>query len=165
MLKHRHRQDVARRAIRTDDAGLVTKMVRDGLDVNASSTSLGYSLVHLAAAEDAKETLVALIALGVHINAADHDSRSALYLAISWGSHKCARLLIDYGAELDTPNASGRTALHRAAYMGSAPAVLMLLESGADPSLVDEEGRRPVDLAVSRGMHAVAALLSKRKIE
>lgn len=162
---HRHRRDVARRAIRTDDAGLVTKMVRDGLDVNASPSSIGYSLIHLAAAEDAKETLIALIALGAHINATDHDARTALHVAVSWGSLKCARLLIDYGAELDTPNASGRTALHRAAYMGSTPAVLMLLESGADPSLSDEEGRRPVDLAVTRGLHAVAALLSKRKIE
>jgi len=64
------------------------------------------------------EALKALITGGTDVNAVDEYGRTALWLAATWGTVRCATALIDAKADVDKADEDGYTPLHMASSTG-----------------------------------------------
>lgn len=96
-----------------------------------------------AAGKGDEETVSALLAQGVDIDAREESGRgrTALMRACRHGQVRVVELLLAYGAEVDRMDYHGDTALAYAASNGYLDLVRLLLEHGADPELRNAAGR------------------------
>jgi len=70
--------------------------------------------------------------LGLPMNAADRDGKTALHFAAGQGHVETATLLIEFGASVDMAEINGRTPILEAAFFGQDEMVQVLVELGAD---------------------------------
>ena len=108
--------------------------------------------------------VLALIASGADVNAAQGDGMTALHWAARNGDPILARTLLEAGADVGAGTRIGRyTPLHVAAQAAAGEVVEMLLGAGADAEAPIEVGgaARPLHLAAASGSElAVAALVA-----
>lgn len=105
-------------------------------------------LMH-AAWRGARDALDRLLAIGVPLDAVNHDGNNALWLACVHGDADTIRTLAARGVPIDHANLTGATALMYAASSGKAAVVDTLLALGADPTLRTQDDFSALDMAAS----------------
>ncbi|MEQ8331546.1 MAG: ankyrin repeat domain-containing protein [Longimicrobiales bacterium] len=116
-----------------------------------------------AAAAGRLDVVRRLLDQGEPLLEASTDDWLPLAQAAGWGRDDVLAYLLAAGAPLDAPSRGGTTALHAAvAWHGHAGAAQRLLDGGADPSPLDDDGHTPLDMAIARDRHDLAALLRAR---
>lgn len=108
--------------------------------------------------------IAALLRSGSDVNSLDRYGQTALMLAAHGGHRAAVELLIARGADLNVTAKFGLSALMLAIVAGHEEVAELLIEAGADPSIRGSgspgfAGKTAGDLAVSRGMTALAARL------
>jgi ankyrin repeat protein len=115
--------------IRSGDEKKLSTQLDDGLNCNDSVA--GYTYLMLAALCGTTEQMKLLMACGADINRQNHDSLTALWLAVP--DFEKSRLLINAGADIHTFAKGGITLLQKLAMIpGSLPLIKLLVERGAD---------------------------------
>ncbi len=108
----------------------------------------------------------ALKARGANLNVAvGPHGRTALHLAVVWGSSESVASLMSHGAEVNGMDAQGRTALHFIAMRGREPMVSLLVASLADVNAPDLSGNTPLHHAVAQGYLDVVKALMEAKAD
>lgn len=88
---------------------------------------------------------------GVDVDARDRHGRTALHMAVRYGSTVAVRALLGAGAEVDVRDEDGGTALHAAVALGSTATVRALLDGGADVDTRTKDGETALHAAVALG--------------
>lgn len=146
-------------AIRNDNAGAVSALLKKGVDVN-SRDKAGQPGLNVAMREHSpKVAAVLLNAPGIDVNALNTAGESPLMLAAIKGDLPDAKLLIDHGARI---NKAGWSPLHYAATGPSTPLVAMLLDRGAAIDALSPNGTTPLLMAAQYGPEDSVYLLLAR---
>ena len=104
------------------------------------------------------EAVRELLARGAAVDTADNDGNTPLCIA-SWKGHlEVVRELLTRGAAVDTARNDGATPLYLASLKGHLEVVRELLARGASRHVLSF-ARSPLQVATSRGHHAIAELL------
>ena len=96
-------------------------------------------LLRQAAYEGNEKNVEALLGMGVNVNAADSEGRTALVFAAFNGHSKILLKLLEAGANLELRDSMGRTPLMYGSTGPFPEAVKILLDQGADPNAVDSD--------------------------
>jgi ankyrin repeat protein len=140
---------------------VVTKLVKDGADVNGSQPDGATALMWAAYNGDVK-LAQALLKAGANPSAANRNGSTALWLAATRGDAEMLETLLDAGANANEELPLGRRPLMLAARSGVVDAVNVLLKHGADPNAKEtQRGTTALMQAADQGHAAVAALLIK----
>eukprot|EP00117_Sycon_ciliatum_P035108 scpid44460/ scgid0898/ Caseinolytic peptidase B protein homolog; Suppressor of potassium transport defect 3 len=151
-------------AIRDDNPRLLrrilSEMKQDGLGVDEQHP-LGWTLLHVAAAEQSTSCVQVLIDAGADVDAVDEYSGSidmsayAKYGVLREDQH-AAKERAEHFCRRIAPrvDARGLTALHYALIMDSERVVRLLLDAGADPNSASRQGHQPIHLAESKGVQS-----------
>ena len=119
--------------------------------------------------EDQRERLVAALAAGADVHAADKNGVTALHHAVRFRSPAAVETLIGHGADVNRAcRKSGSTPLHRAVTSTGAPGtagmraearriVALLLAAGADPSIRNKRGKTADEYVTDPEIRALLA--------
>lgn len=121
-------------ALKAKRLDIVTLLVKNGVDVNASSAGEGTALIYAAKIGNAA-MVGELIKLGADVNLATPGDGSPLIAAAQSGDLGVARQLLSAGARTDLVVPGDETALINAARSGRFEMVKLLVASGADVNL------------------------------
>ena len=132
------------RAVATDDATTVSRLLERGMDPNTVNEK-GEPALLTAAREGSPAVVKALIRARVKINTKNGYGDTAIMIAALAGHLAVVKLLREAGAEINHP---GWTPLQYAAINGHDAVIEYLLSSGADLALVAPNGVTPLMLAV-----------------
>jgi uncharacterized protein len=132
------------RAIATDDATTVTRLLERGMDPNTVNEK-GEPALMTAAREGAPAVVKALIRARVKVNLRNGFGDTPIMIAALNGNLAVVKLLREAGAEINQP---GWTPLQYAAVNGHDAVVEYLLSTGADMALTAPNGVTPLMLAV-----------------
>lgn len=143
------------RAIATDDARTVSRLLERGMDPNTVNEK-GEPALMTAAREGAQAVIRALIKARVKINAKNGYGDTPIMVAALNGNLAVVKLLREAGAEINQP---GWTPLQYAAINGHDAVIEYLVSSGADVALVAPNGVTPLMLAVHANKAETVKLL------
>ena len=132
------------RAIATDDARTVTRLLQRGMDPNTVNEQ-GEPALLTAAREGSPAVVKALIQARAKVNIKNGFGDTPIMIAALKGNLPVVKLLREAGAEINHP---GWTPLQYAAANGHDAVIEYLTASGADLALVAPNGVTPVMLAV-----------------
>ena len=140
-------------AIRNGDYGQVSRLLRDGADVNTADSDGTTALMHSIIESDAKITKL-LINRGANVNAKNKlDSTALMYAATNLAK---TRLLLDAGADVKAITRRGVTPMTVAVTaFGSTPILKLLVARGAPP-----EDRLITPVASKGDLEAIQYLLN-----
>jgi len=112
-------------------------------DINLTD-AFGNTALFMAVVRSNKETVKALINLGININHQNNDGSTALMYCVSHGDWApMTELLIKAGSDVNIANNSGNTALMYAIVRNNAKNVDMLIKAGADVRVYNIENFGP----------------------
>jgi ankyrin repeat protein len=115
-----------------------------------------------AAADKDRDTVRALLAKKIDVNAARADGATALLWAAHWDDVEMADQLLRAGARVNAADDYGVTALARACENASESMVGRLLAAGANPNAAQKSGLTPLMIAARTGhVQVVNALVAK----
>ena len=144
------------KAIETDQAQVVQRLLQRGFDPNTPSPQLQPALT-LALQTDALMVAETLIAWpSIKVNQVNPNDETPLMMAALKGHLKLAIQLLARGAQVNKP---GWSPLHYAAAGGHAPVVRWLLEQNADINAASPNGTTPLMMAAHYGNPEVTRLL------
>ncbi|HEC00676.1 MAG TPA: hypothetical protein ENI91_03185 [Sphingomonadales bacterium] len=146
-------------AAKADD-GLVTLLIRNGVDVNAVN-KIGETALMLAARNGNHEGVKSLLAHNADLKRADNMGRTALIHAAQGGHVECVKYLIDEGSEIDWKTQEGNTALMLAAGRGHA-SVVSYLANNDNLDLKNNIGDTALIMAARAGHYEVSEILLKQ---
>ena len=151
------------RAVQTDDAGTVRKMVGARVNANELNPIGGDTALVLAVREDAKEVFQALLEHpGTNLEATAANGNTALMMAAFKRNKDAVNALLAKGAKV---NRSGWTPLHYAAAAGDDEIAALLVQRGAQLDAVSPRqsgAYTPLMMAAREGHASTAQLLLKR---
>lgn len=111
----------------------VAKLIEDGADVNAISTTDSLSRpLHMASMKGRSDIAMLLIQQGADVDAQNSDGESPLFYAAEYGHANVTKILIDHGANAGLLSKYSRSALYFAASRNHPECTIMLSEIGAD---------------------------------
>ncbi len=145
-------------AVRSGDATLIRRLIRNGADVNARDGD-GKTPLILAASIGRPTAVSALLKGGANVNATNSVGSTALHLAVLSGRARVVPLLLGGGADVNTKDTQGNTPLHNAARVGHTEIVKALLDAGADVDAKTTGGWTAQQLALERGHRDIVPLL------
>lgn len=146
-------------AAQSGDAGLVARMIDNGVDVNAANANGGTALMFAAIGGDATVTAI-LLRAGARTDRKAMLGWTALALAAVKGHTAVAETLLAAGADPDVRDAYGWTPLMRAVDTKHPEVARLLVESAAaDLALRQEDGATVLHIAAARGDLAMVAFL------
>jgi len=148
-------------AARKGHKDVVTVLLENNADVNASRPTDGVTALFIAAQEGHAEVVEMLLANKAEVNASRTDGTTALYMATRRGYAEIVKLLLDNNADVDTMRTDdGTTALYAATCDGHAEVVKLLLASDADVNArVARDGSTPLHDAAWKGNAELVKLL------
>ncbi|XP_061224228.1 mitochondrial disaggregase [Neopsephotus bourkii] len=145
----RSKEDALLEAVRINDVPEVSRLLVDGVDVNARHR-LGWTALMVAAISRNSSVVKLLLAANADPNLGD-DFSSVYETAKEKGLHSLEVLVTredDFSNRLNIrANFRGCTALHYAVLADDRPTVTLLLEAGANPLQKNEMGHTPLDYA------------------
>lgn len=120
--------------------------------VNAKTSMLGKTPLHLAAENGHKQIVELLIAKGANVNATEREmTNTPLHLAALIGHTQIAELLLSNGAGVNARNKNGSSPLREAIIWGRMEMVKFLIAKGADVNTKDSDGE-PVLVLASKAL-------------
>ena len=144
-------------AIGNNDAGGITKLIEDGLDLQQGTgdawdqSTLGADALSSAVASGAVQAAQALLDAGVSPDATSHG-KGVLYQAATAGQYEAFRLIVEAGVDLGSDETAW--AAEHAASNGRTDMLRLLVQHGYDVNLQpDRESWTPL-LAAAAGGHA-----------
>jgi ankyrin repeat protein len=141
------------------DTDRVTKLIREGIDVNAKGANKGRMALHWAVARGHKDTAELLIKNGANVSGRANTLWTPLHVAASNAQKEMVELLMAHGADITAKSHNSYTPLHVAIWGESAKVVEMLIAKGADMNAEDKWGGTPLITAVEGDKVALAKLL------
>lgn len=130
------------------EEGVDHVLVKASVDAVNYATDDGTTALHCAIAPGNPAIVLRLLTFGAHVNAADHDGRTPLWLAAHKEDARIAAILLDYKANPNCRVGKNQlTPLMAAARNGRIEVVTLLLDRGADPRLITVEGRTAAQYA------------------
>ncbi len=179
------------KAIKTDDAGTVQKLLARGFDANTLDPQSQHGLL-LAIREPSPKVIKALLAapkldpnvlspkgesplmlaafngnldLAGQLIAKGADVNKTgwtpLHYAATKGNVALIRLFLENNAYIDAESPNGSTPLMMASMYGTAEAVKVLLDEGADATLTNQQGLTAIQFAQRVSRQDVADLIAK----
>jgi uncharacterized protein len=141
---------------------VLSRIAADPGLLEAHSTD-GWTPLHLAAFFGHEELAEALLKLGAQVDARSTNAmkNTPLHAAAAGRQLALMKLLLENGADPDATQEGGWTALHAAAQNGDREMIELLLANQASISLRAGNNQGPLDLALLKGHHEVAALLEQ----
>lgn len=171
------------------NAAILERLLKAGVDVNATVSSSGDTALMLAARTGKPDAVKVLLDSGAKVDARETwGDTTALMWAVAEGNHAVVRMLIDRGADVNArskfvPSATGRgfegatpvaarpnqnpeenasgslTPLMFAAREGDLESAQMLVRAGADVNARGGDGKDSLGLAIFNGGYDVASFL------
>ena len=136
----------------------LTQSLRD-LNLFSEFTRKGYTPLHIAALNNAREAAMLLSARGADIHAKATESRTPLHVAALGNAPEAAAELIALGADIHAKDWSGLTPLHVAALENAPEAAAELIALGADIHAKGRSGLTPLHVAALGNAPEAAAEL------
>ena len=133
-------------------------------DVNARSSSAGWTALHHACNNGHVSCINELMAAGCDVAATTDDNDTLLHLSAQSNHTACVATLVEvYVAPINAVNSHGKTALYTAASQGNTDVVRLLTSyEDCDVNIRDHDGRTAADDARRNGHHAIVALLEAK---
>lgn len=148
------------RAVEADQTEIVTFLLDNGADINASNGFSKRTALMSAVATDNTAMLKLLLERGADVNQGDRKDNTPLTLAVDAGKGELAAILLNGGADPDHAGESTFTPLITSLNNDNLPLAGLLLDAGADPDLVvDEPGVPPIHVAFNKQNQAMMELL------
>ncbi len=149
------------RAVEGDQTNIVTFLLDNGADINASNGFSKRTALMTAVETDNAAMLTLLLERGADVNLADRKDNTPLTLAVDAGKGELAAILLNGRANPDHAGETTFTPLITSLNSDNLPLATLLLEAGADPDLVvDETGIPPIHIAVNKDNTSMADLLA-----
>ncbi len=141
----------------------VLKRIAADTGLLESHSNDGWTPLHLAAFFGHKELAEALLKQGAQVDARSTNTmkNTPLHAATAGRQVELMKLLLEHGANPDATQEGGWTALHAAAQNGDRDMIEVLLANNASINVRAGNNQGPLDLALLKGHHEVAALLEQ----
>jgi len=148
--------------LKSDDYLGIKKYIKDGADVNETSSESGESVIAFAIREHCDiDTIMLIIQKGGNAFDFDDEGVSIFDMAITYNNIEILNYLIEEGIDINkTQRRSGFTALMAAACYGRVEIAKILIENRVDQTARDIKGFRAVDFARKMNKKSVLALLT-----
>ena len=146
-------------AIRNDNAGTVTDLLRRGFDPNSRDAKGQPGLTVAMQEQSLKAARVLLAQPALDVNALNQAGESALMMAALKGNLAGLDLLLARGARISQP---GWSAIHYAATGPEPQVVTLLIDRGADLNAVSPNGTTPLMMAAQYGPEDSVKILLAR---
>lgn len=129
----------------------------------ASHSSDGWTPLHLAAFFGRADVAAALLERGADVNVLSTNQmrNTPLHAAVAGRKYELVKLLLNENADVNATQTGGWTALHGASQNGDRDIVEVLLAKGAHRHAQADNNQTPLDLALGKGHHEVASVLSE----
>ncbi len=137
-------------------------------DINYSTNSRGWTLLHLGAKEGNDVIVKSLLGKGANVNITGGrvGRVTPLHLAVRNGHLNVVKVLIDALADVNRKTRRNYTSLHLAAQNGHLDVVEFLIDKNSDVSAKTQEGYTPLHLAAQNGhLDVVKYLISEKGAE
>jgi hypothetical protein len=142
------------RAAASGDAGLVERLLGEGVPVNASDQRGETALLQALTWPNRKEVVQMLVAAGAHVNARNLEGETALMRATWLADTQAVKVLLSQGTTANARNSLGSTALTHAADIpveaADVETIRLLLATGAQVDAKRSDGRTALFLAARR---------------
>lgn len=133
---------------RLESAACIKLLLAAGVELEITSSALGYTPLLSAMAKNCGACVVTLLEAGANPNAMGKDGMTPLLNAVSLRNAACTKALLAAGADANLAHPeSGETPLHYAAKFSARECIELLLAAGADPTRTDKKGRTPHQVA------------------
>ncbi len=121
----------------------------DAVDVNATRSDSGDSVMHYAAQYARSETIEKLVLRGANVNRGNKDGITPLMVAMTYErAEEPVLVMLKHNADVNAKCNNGNTALHYAAHRSTYDIISLLIAHGADVGARDgERGGTPLHVA------------------
>lgn len=150
-------------AVKNNDVGLVTTLIKQGINVNELDGDKDVPLI-IAAYLGYTDIVKLLLESGADVSAVDPSMKAtALHAAAYAGKTEAAKILLQYGIDIDKQGPyNGYTALHDAIWQGHKETAKLFIEAGANLNVTSNRGETPLAFARSRNQRELVALIEQR---
>jgi ankyrin repeat protein len=146
-------------AVRMRSAGIVSRLIALGANVNFARTSDGATALHVAINNGHYAMTNMLLRAGADVKAADSSGFTAAHFAVALGDNQLVRHLIKAGANVNSVTSSGDSLLHFAAAATKINTIVCrLVRAGSNIDSVNSRQQTPCHIAV-RNVDALCALI------
>ncbi|CAJ0580832.1 unnamed protein product, partial [Mesorhabditis spiculigera] len=143
---------------------LVRMLLNQGVQVDATSTTMNVIPLHLAAQQGHIAVVGMLLSRSTQQqHSKDWRGRTPLHLAAMNGHYEMVSLLIAQGSNINVMDQNGWTGLHYATKAGHLNVVKLFIKSSADPLAETKEGKVPLCFAAAHNHVDCLAFLLKQK--
>jgi uncharacterized protein len=146
-------------AIESRDLSKIRRLLKVGVNPNASDKESHPGIVLAAYCEQPLQMIRALLRGGADVDAADNEGNTALIVLARDEDIESVKELVKHGADVNAKNRAGDTPLTNAAIWGAAKVIRFLLANSADRDLPDGAGVKAIELARQHGHKQIIDLL------
>ncbi|WP_341822041.1 ankyrin repeat domain-containing protein [Wolbachia endosymbiont (group A) of Ischnus inquisitorius] len=121
-----------------ESEALGQSILENGEDINAQDKD-GVTHLHLAVADNNKESVELLVKCGAKVDVQDKDGLTPLHYAAAYGCVEIAEYLVEGGANVNAQDKVEHTPLYYALANDNKKLAKLLIKHGADRSLIKDE--------------------------
>jgi len=152
--------DRLHRAAKEGDGAAVRRLLRSGADPNLANGD-GFTAMHYASASGNLAVVETLLQANASLDVQDGFYATPIHLAARHNHPEVIQLLAAHGANLNALDDHLDTPLHFAVWANNPATIRALIAAGADVSIANIQRETPAQMALRRGGHYLAAILSE----